>query len=185
MAQRAPQPLALRPCQVRRTSPRPRAEHEYKGGFGSAHASGRVRDRPAARPQGMNCVKSSCIEWARIFGSASRRTSKDRPSARCAAVGGRGEASTPRQVQLGFSASRVRLELLASSYLASKNKGKPTAQSMVRRFIVGCAPGVSTGTSRPNPSLNRRSNGRPPSPVWRYALNFRLSGLGVLPLPPG
>ncbi len=37
----------------------------------------------------------------------------------------------------------------------------------------------------PNPSLNRSSNGTPPSPVWRYAVHFRQPGLGVLPLPPG
>ena len=28
----------------------------------------------------------------------------------------------------------------------------------------------------PNPSLNRRANGRPPGPAWRYAVHFRQSG---------
>jgi hypothetical protein len=37
----------------------------------------------------------------------------------------------------------------------------------------------------PNPSLNRSTNGRPPSPVWRYTVHFRQPGLGVLPLAPG
>ena len=37
----------------------------------------------------------------------------------------------------------------------------------------------------PNPSLNRSANGRPPGPAWRYAVHFRQSGPGVLPLSPG
>jgi len=36
----------------------------------------------------------------------------------------------------------------------------------------------------PNPSLKRSANGRPPGPVWRYAVHFRQPGPGVLPLPP-
>ena len=36
----------------------------------------------------------------------------------------------------------------------------------------------------PNPSLKRSANGRPPGPVWRYALHFRQPGPGVLPLAP-
>ena len=34
----------------------------------------------------------------------------------------------------------------------------------------------------PNPSLKRSANGRPPGPVWRYAVHFRQTGPGVLPL---
>ena len=34
----------------------------------------------------------------------------------------------------------------------------------------------------PNPSLKRSANGRPPGPVWRYAVHFRQPGPGVLPL---
>ena len=36
----------------------------------------------------------------------------------------------------------------------------------------------------PNPMLKRSTNGRPPGPVWRYAVHFRQPGPGVLPLPP-
>ena len=36
----------------------------------------------------------------------------------------------------------------------------------------------------PNPSLKRSANGRPPGPVWRYAVHFRQPGPGVLPSPP-
>ena len=36
----------------------------------------------------------------------------------------------------------------------------------------------------PNPSLKRSANGRPPGPVWRYAVHFRQPGPGVLPLSP-
>ena len=37
---------------------------------------------------------------------------------------------------------------------------------------------------RANPSLKRSANGRPPGPVWRYAVHFRQPGPGVLPLSP-
>ena len=36
----------------------------------------------------------------------------------------------------------------------------------------------------PNPSLKRSANGRPPGPVWRYAVHFRQLGPGVLPSSP-
>jgi hypothetical protein len=35
---------------------------------------------------------------------------------------------------------------------------------------------------RPNPSLKRCANGRPPGPGWRYAVHFRQPGPGVVPL---
>jgi hypothetical protein len=37
----------------------------------------------------------------------------------------------------------------------------------------------------PNPSVNRRANGRPPSPGWWYSVHFHQPGPGVLPLSPG
>ena len=37
---------------------------------------------------------------------------------------------------------------------------------------------------RPNPSHKRSANGRPPGPVWRYAVHFRQPGPGVLPSSP-
>ncbi len=39
-------------------------------------------------------------------------------------------------------------------------------------------------TSRPNPSLKRSANGRPPSPGRWYAVHFLRPGLGVLPSSP-
>jgi hypothetical protein len=45
--------------------------------------------------------------------------------------------------------------------------------------ILGCSP------VRPNPSLNRSANGRPPRPGRRYAVHFRRPGRGGLPLSPG
>jgi hypothetical protein len=36
-------------------------------------------------------------------------------------------------------------------------------------------------STRPNRSFNRTANGRPPGPVWRYAVHFRQTGPGVLP----
>ena len=38
---------------------------------------------------------------------------------------------------------------------------------------------------RPNPSLNRSANGRPPGPGWWYAVHFHQPGPGVLPLATG
>ena len=39
-------------------------------------------------------------------------------------------------------------------------------------------------TVLPNPSFKPSPNGGPPGPVWRYAVHFRQSGPGVLPLVP-
>jgi hypothetical protein len=41
------------------------------------------------------------------------------------------------------------------------------------------------GAVKPNPSLNRSTNGGPPGPVWRYAVHFRQPGPGVPPSAPG
>jgi len=38
---------------------------------------------------------------------------------------------------------------------------------------------------QPNHPLKRSANGRPPGPVWRYAVHFRQPGPGVLPSSPG
>ena len=43
---------------------------------------------------------------------------------------------------------------------------------------------VATHRVLPNPTLKRSTNGRPPGPVWRYAVHFRQPGPGVPPLPP-
>jgi hypothetical protein len=164
--------------------PDQRAEHEYKVSLGSTHARRRSRDRPAACQQRMNWVESGRDGSAPSRSSASQRTSKNRLRACCTAVEGPGAASTPRQCHLGCSASRVRLALLASSCLAGKNEGNLPAQSMFCRFNAGCPPGVTTATSRPNPSLKRSANGRPPSPGRWYAVHFHRPGLGVLPSSP-
>ena len=59
-----------------------------------------------------------------------------------------------------------------------------------------CTPPGVTGASQahlqrtagaaplPNPSLKRSANGRPPGPVWWYAVHFHQSGPGVLPSSP-
>ena len=43
---------------------------------------------------------------------------------------------------------------------------------------------AASNAVKPNPSLKRSANGRPPGPVWRYAVHFRQSGPGVLPSSP-
>ena len=42
----------------------------------------------------------------------------------------------------------------------------------------------SCSKPRPNPSLKRSANGRPPGPGWWYAVHFHQPGPGVLPLSP-
>ena len=41
-----------------------------------------------------------------------------------------------------------------------------------------------SGAVRPNPSLKRSANGRPPDPGRWYAVHFHRPGPGVLPLAP-
>ena len=41
--------------------------------------------------------------------------------------------------------------------------------------------GVHVRAARPNPSLNRSANGRPPGPATRYGVHFLVAGPGVLP----
>ena len=62
--------------------------------------------------------------------------------------------------------------LLRARFGAARIKGMNT------RGYSGSSP------VRPNPSLKRSANGRPPGPVWRYAVHFRQPGPGVLPLSP-
>ncbi len=152
---------------------------------------GRQRGRPkafagsaASMPTEDELTEERLRSVGAYLGGASHRKSKTRLSACCAAVEAPGAASTPRQGHLGCSASRVRLALLASSRSAGKNEDNLPAQSMSRRFKAGCSTGVTTATSRPNPSLKRSANGRPPGPVWRYAGHFRQPGPGVLPSSP-
>ncbi len=56
------------------------------------------------------------------------------------------------------------------------------------RELVSCTStnvkNLAVCQSRPNHSLKRSANGRPPGPVWRYAVHFRQPGPGVLPLSP-
>jgi hypothetical protein len=54
-------------------------------------------------------------------------------------------------------------------------------------LAVSAAPNFSpcyVWAAMPNPSLKRSANGRPPGPVWRYAVHFRQPGPGVLPSSP-
>ena len=54
------------------------------------------------------------------------------------------------------------------------------AQSHACKFTLASLP----RELMPNPSLKRSANGRPPGPVWRYAVHFRQPGPGVLPSSP-
>ena len=64
-----------------------------------------------------------------------------------------------------------------TSLLQSEGK-----QSLVR--VAAHAWARQVRELRPNPSFKRSAAGRPPSPVWRYAVHCRQTGLGGLPAPP-
>ena len=73
---------------------------------------------------------------------------------------------------------------------ASRSGGVPPLLCrQPRRGSVGGGPSEKTNSPylarvRHNPSLKRSANGRPPGPVWRYAVHFRQPGPGVLPSSP-
>jgi hypothetical protein len=50
---------------------------------------------------------------------------------------------------------------------------------------IGLGIGIGVGSARPNPSLNRSTNGGPPGPGRWYAVHFHRPGPGVPPLAPG
>ena len=83
----------------------------------------------------------------------------------------------------GFLVQHVRLrgiQELQKHGSASGRWPKPKTESFGLRYRVH-------GTVRPawpNHSLKRSANGRPPGPVWRYAVHFRQPGPGALPLSP-
>ena len=84
-----------------------------------------------------------------------------------------------------------RLVQLASERSGGKNAVVQVNPSALARFNSPrpSAHGAHAGHSThrrvvANPSLNRSANGRPPGPVWRYAVHFRQPGPGVLPLSP-
>ena len=54
----------------------------------------------------------------------------------------------------------------------------PTAPRMSIKGSFACR------TLRPNPSLKRSANGRPPGPGWWYAVHSHQPGPGGLPLSP-
>ena len=54
------------------------------------------------------------------------------------------------------------------------------AQCLACKCTLACLPRALM----PNSSLKRSANGRPPGPVWRYAVHFRQPGPGVLPSSP-
>ena len=60
----------------------------------------------------------------------------------------------------------------------SSRSGDARIQTMKCKDCCGTSP------VRPNPSLKRSANGRPPGPGRRYGVHFRQPGPGVLPLSP-
>jgi hypothetical protein len=89
-----------------------------------------------------------------------------------------------------------------ASFSAKTHKQRAFGTSMSGAHISCIDPGPSAGAraqilsgahreqvrkhrgATPNPSLKRSANGRPPDPVWRYAVHFRQPGPGALPLSP-
>jgi hypothetical protein len=59
------------------------------------------------------------------------------------------------------------------------NRTRPRSSSL--QHAVRC---TRLRAARPNPSLKRSANGRPPGPGWWYAVHFHQPGPSVLPLSP-
>ena len=137
-------------------------------------------------------ARSSSVQGARVHRTSSCVVkSLARPSA------------GPVASQLGLHSQDSRA---SQTRCAPPAASEPEVQFPIRLVSSRCAPAearthcLSSATAHhrksvqatftasrvlPNPSLNRSSNGRPPGPVWRYAVHFRQSGPGVLPLQPG
>ena len=95
-----------------------------------------------------------------------------------------------------FNSQSVAVETAAfqlSGWLPAESAG--VVPALTGRLKSCCSRAVSSGKlaprlpprappALPNPSLKRSANGRPPGPVWRYAVHFRQPGPGVLPLSP-
>jgi hypothetical protein len=65
--------------------------------------------------------------------------------------------------------------------------GASEEQHVVRGKVTGhLKPRIERAARRvlPNPSVKRSAAGRPPGPVWRYAVHCRQTGPGVLPSSP-
>ena len=95
--------------------------------------------------------------------------------------------SSRRSEPLEFTAPRTARGW--SSGLPRSGGVPPLLSRQPRRGIVrGTSPGKTrccrSVRAQHNPSLKRSANGRPPGPVWRYAVHFRQPGPGVLPSPP-
>ena len=101
-----------------------------------------------------------------------------RPWSSVSSSGRRGQPTVSERGRL-----QRRHELVAH-HLRQRGAGNSCGRS---RGITGpwqAQPQRSLGAALPNPSLKRSANGRPPGPVWRYAVHFRQPGPGVLPLSP-
>ena len=64
--------------------------------------------------------------------------------------------------------------------LLGRQPGRGSTAALEECHVQVC----SAARVRPNPSLKRSANGRPPGPVWRYTVHFRQPGPGVLPSSP-
>ena len=78
--------------------------------------------------------------------------------------------------------------------ITAENEGEPINEQKVRGLLqeqnaailalVKHIAAHTGGSDAANPSLKRSANGRPPGPVWRYAVHFRQPGPGALPSSP-
>jgi len=96
-------------------------------------------------------------------------------------------ATSGLQRLLNVAAANRRSHLLACQHGRRGSQAISGATSAGQHVPHG--PGFSlrlqsSSAAWPNPSLKRSANGRPPGPVWRYAVHFRQPGPGVLPSSP-
>ena len=84
----------------------------------------------------------------------------------------------------GWRQDALLSRIVSFSGICSAQK-QPAAQFVAHAVLVPPSSHLPpTVQAWPNHSLKRSANGRPPGPVWRYALHYRHPGPGALPSSP-
>ena len=150
----------------------------------------------AAKGLGHSLTRSAA---ARPSEASRARSRSNKPSFWCLRSALRGRQLRPGDLTLKVSSSGLppaeALQLRSAWHAAAgKSVGGPawSARSGLLSYQftkVSCSSGTLQvfallPTLMPNPSLKRSANGRPPGPVWRYAVHFRQPGPGALPSSP-
>jgi hypothetical protein len=151
------------------------------------HIPNELRVTPAVetvcgrRLQGIACGHQHGATRSACQGQLVEYASRKRAAPRKVFVGLAGSVELAFGYRATICVAGSRLSRVASGL----SKPGPAAVARSASSAVASQRFAFTGQLRPNPSFNRRANGTPPGPVWRYAVHFRQPGPGGAPLPPG